>query len=139
MTKQVGGGPIVALTLRQPWAHAVALGFKRIENRRWRPAVDRLPMRLAIHAGKRIDVAGLEFCSAMGVPVDAMATSAIVAMVTVRRVLSESLDPWWRGPVGWLLEDVQPIRPIACSGQRGLWTPSRRLQRLLREATAGGL
>jgi hypothetical protein len=30
-------------------------------------------------------------------------------------------DRWWAGPVGWLLDDVVAIEPIACAGAQGLW------------------
>ena len=30
-------------------------------------------------------------------------------------------DPWWIGPVGWLLRDVRAIEPVPCKGALGLW------------------
>lgn len=44
-----------ALTIRQPWAHAILHAGKNVENRSWKP--NRVaPFRLAIHAGKGYDV-----------------------------------------------------------------------------------
>lgn len=46
-----------AITVRNPWAYAIAHGIKRIENRSWRPPVHLLDPGawLAIHAGAEID------------------------------------------------------------------------------------
>ncbi len=46
-----------ALTLQQPWATLIAEGHKRVENRTWQTAY-RGP--LAIHAGLKVDPAGLD-------------------------------------------------------------------------------
>ena len=45
-----------ALTIRQPWAHLVAEGAKRLEVRGWRPIgiTLRIGDRLAIHAGATV-------------------------------------------------------------------------------------
>ena len=45
-------GEIKALTIKQPWASAIAFGDKRVENRSWPTAYRGL---LAIHAGASID------------------------------------------------------------------------------------
>ena len=31
-------------------------------------------------------------------------------------------DPWWQGPVGWLLDDVIEYRPVEARGMPGFWT-----------------
>jgi len=46
---------IWGLTIIQPWAAAIALGPKRIENRTWRPSNRMLGEFIAIHAGKKVD------------------------------------------------------------------------------------
>jgi len=120
-----------ALTIKQPWASAIAAGHKRIENRSWRPAATSLPLQIAVHAGSRLDRAGVEFCRSMGAPVEDLPASAIIAVATVVQVLERSADPWWFGPFGWLLEDVVAIEPIPCAGRLSLWTPAPVIQRLL--------
>lgn len=30
-------------------------------------------------------------------------------------------DPWWIGPIGWLLDDVRPVAPVPARGMPGLW------------------
>lgn len=120
-----------ALTIKQPWASAIAAGLKRIENRSWRPAAATLPLQFAVHAGARLDRAGVEFCRSMGAPVEGLPFRAIIAVATVSRVLEQSSDPWWFGPLGWVLEGVVAIEPIPCSGRLSLWTPAAGVQRLI--------
>lgn len=120
-----------AITIKQPWASAIAAGLKRIENRSWRPAAASLPLQLAVHAGARLDRTGVEFCRSRGLPVEDLPLRAIVAVVTVVQVVDQSSDPWWRGPLGWVLEDVVAIVPIPCAGRLSLWTPPPTIQRLL--------
>lgn len=40
-----------ALTIKNPWAVFIALGWKRIENRDWAPPAHLIGKRIAIHAG----------------------------------------------------------------------------------------
>ena len=47
-----------ALTLWQPWAHAVAHLGKRIENRPWKPWPAVIGTRVAIHAAAKVDALG---------------------------------------------------------------------------------
>lgn len=72
-----------ALTVRIPWAPAIALGFKPLENRRRRPALSLLGKWFAIHAGQHDD--GPE------------------AHAFVRRVAGRSLEP----------KDIHPGRLVA--------------------------
>ena len=48
---------MLALTLHQPWASAIAIGLKRFETRSWAPPFERLS-ELAVHAGKQKTVDG---------------------------------------------------------------------------------
>jgi hypothetical protein len=121
---------MLALTIKQPWAAAIVAGAKRIENRSWRPGSP-LPLQIALHAGFRVDQDGLAFCRSMGVPVEDLPAGAIVAVATVVDIVDSSADPWWRGPLGWLLENVVAIEPIPCAGRLRLWTPSTHIQRAI--------
>lgn len=47
-----------ALTIKAPWAQAIAHGTKRIENRTWKPHADVIGQRIAIHCGKSTALAG---------------------------------------------------------------------------------
>lgn len=46
----------------------------------------------------------------------------VVAMPEYRpQVDGLDRDPWWMGPVGWLLVERTPIEPVLCTGRQGLW------------------
>ena len=49
---------------------------------------------------------------------------------TYERLLEVPKDPWFAGPVGWLLGDVRAFdNPIPCSGAMGLWRVRARLEK----------
>lgn len=145
--------PMHALTVCQPWAWAIARGFKRVENRSW---ATNFRGPLAIHAGlsrKWIDGGRTHLYEAARdydrpdwrMPdEDALVYGAIVAVASV--VECVTIDELLRrdehdlrgagpglpaeilafagGPWCWLLEDVRPLaEPIPCRGAQGLWTP----------------
>lgn len=117
-----------ALTLWQPWAHAIAFYGKRIENRTWPPPPWILGRRIAIHAGATLDAEAAEELRFLGgegtMP---MVTRAVVATVVVQKYLTTpdripaDQRRWWSGPFAWILDDVHRIPPIPCSGKRKLW------------------
>lgn len=133
-----------ALTLHQPWASLIALGVKTIETRSWATSY-RGP--IAIHAAKRIDVAGApdELCaSALGVfwpssvPIGAVvAIGRLVDVSYADQVPEEELTAadreagnFTRGRYAWRLTDIRPLRkPIPLTGRQGLfnWTPPANL------------
>ena len=134
-----------AVTIRQPFAWAIAAGFKDIENRRWAPRVEPTEL-VAIHAAVAApdadDVTRVQkrIGHRARVP-EAYDCGAIVAVARVAKVVTSSRSAWFSGPLGWVLEDVTPVRkPIDCKGQLGLWNlPSSveaRLKRQLRSAAA---
>lgn len=114
-----------ALTIRQPWVGAILAGRKRIENRSWRTD-SILGERILLHAGARLDGAGAAFCAARGwAPPTTLELGAIVGSARVVDFIERSRDPWFMGPIGWVLEDVRALdRPIPCLGKLGLWRPS---------------
>lgn len=125
-----------ALTVCQPYAHLIATGEKRVENRRWATPHRGL---LAIHAGKSLEWMG------HSTPEDypGMAFGAIVAVAElagcVRLSLTDATSgtapdwaaarwPWLaehvhtEGPVCWVLENVRRLQwPVPCTGARALW------------------
>ncbi len=52
---------MLALTIRQPWAHAILHDGKHVENRSWRPTLAP-PFRMAIHAGRGYDANAYPGC-----------------------------------------------------------------------------
>lgn len=113
-----------ALTLRQPWAHAVVHLGKNIENRTWPPSDGMIGAYIAIHAGSGIDRDGFEELGLDRAEVD---RGAIVGVARIVRVVTKSSNRWFFGPFGWVLEDIRPLRrPIPCNGMLGLWRVERR-------------
>lgn len=119
-----------ALTIYQPWAHAVAHLGKRIENRPWKPWASIVGRVIAIHAAAKVDPAGESDAAGFilhrttGVlPLRLeLPRAAIVATARVTGVVTASTSPWFVGPYGWTLDEVIALpTPVACRGAQGLW------------------
>lgn len=121
-----------ALSLSQPWLHAVLHFDKRVENRKWRPPVKILGQTIVLHAAKSWDRAGAEFLERLGFVVPerpTLAAGAIVGTAVVDGMVEsfEQLAPdqarWFFGPYGWKLRDVVVLNdPIVhVTGSLGLW------------------
>lgn len=117
-----------ALTIRQPWAHAILHGGKNVENRSWapnRPA----PFRLAIHAGKGYDAGAYD-----GAPGrDALDFGAVVGEVDVvgwhhADQCGGLCSPWaMPGQWHWWLGDrTVYLEAVPAVGRLGLWEWCRR-------------
>jgi len=135
------------LSVRQPWAWAIARGHKAVENRTWDT-----PYRgqLAIHASLRVDTDSLErplVRDAGWHPADPLAaTGGIVAVVTLAGMCGDAKagQPCgcgvWAEPkfFHWRLIDVVALaRPVMTIGQPGLWTPSPAVAAALAAALSG--
>lgn len=126
----------------------VAVGPKRVENRTNLPPRALLGEFVAIHAGLGYDE--VEWPGGIEPPRKAEAPTGIVGIArlvgaldrrmapsgmrrravlvsrreeadAVRRLTYLDRDPWWQGPVGWLLDDVIAIDPVPCRGSLGVW------------------
>jgi len=141
-----------ALTLWPEWAYAVARLGKRVENRTWiqRPLKGKW---LCIHGGKYIggergggagEVA--EVLSVGGIrgytraELDAHLAAAracqgkIVAIAKVADFVKADPSPWFFGPWGWVLSDVQVLRePVAARGMSGVWSIQGELLQQVRD------
>lgn len=112
---------IKALTVRQPWAGAIAHHGKTVENRSW-PTHWR--GTLLIHAAKN-RVPGISLIEHDQV------YSAIVAVATLADCHSDDgrCTPWANHPDPaawhWVLTDVRTLtEPVPCKGALRLWTPT---------------
>lgn len=142
---------LLALTVWQPWAWALAAGHKPIENRGWAPPKATIGKPIAIHAAKRYDMeAALHIKRTHGLIVPPEVTfSAIIAVGILDRLVhmsdvsawarevgrigaapydedNDSYDPmwdnpWFSGEVGWVFRDVVQIEPVPCRGAQKLW------------------
>jgi ASCH domain len=109
-----------ALSTRQPWAHLIVNGIKRIENRSWRTNY-RGPM--LIHAGIRWydePLEEIEERHAVTIPRD-LSLGGIVGAVDLVDVVERADDPFFCGPFGWVLANARPVRFRPMSGQLGLF------------------
>ena len=149
-----------ALTIKQPWLWCITDLTdkpKRVENRSWKPPYRIIGQRIALHASKRIDQAEMTACRRVCLSplprTREFVAGAIVATAIVQGyvvvngqggVVEQSRlaasytprsDPWFFGPVGWLLEDVQKLpAPIFCKGALGLWRVPADIAAMIAEA-----
>jgi hypothetical protein len=125
-----------ALSIAQPYAHLIATGLKRVENRTWMTGYRGL---IYIHAGKthdwlcldssgvderyKLDVKGMAFGAVI-------ATARLIDCVHIDRVgqgIVEDKYPWLaehehtEGPWCWIIGGVNPIGPWPWRGQQGLF------------------
>lgn len=124
------------LTIKQPWAHEIVHGDKRIENRTWATGW-RGP--LAIHAGKTIDRAAAKQAHIGHIDESRLTFGAVVATcLLVECVRFTRLGTWIdanptfahlrsgmrhaTGPFCWILTDVVALaRPVPVTGKQGLY------------------
>ena len=125
-TSQGGFSPVErrefvkAITVREPFASLIVRGPKAVENRSHRVAWRGL---VAIHAGKRVEADALaDYPQAQGWPLTPGAVIGVARLADcVPVALCES--PFAVGPWCLILEERRPLpRPVACSGQLGVWT-----------------
>lgn len=128
-----------ALTICQPYAHLIARGDKRVENREWPTNYRGM---LYIHAGKSrkwLDIANRgngDFDMRYQIPLAEMAFGAVVAVATlvdcihidrIHRGECDKRHPWLRehehteGTWCWVLDNVASIGAWPWRGAQGLW------------------
>lgn len=133
-----------AISVRQPWAWAILSAGKRIENRTWATAY-RGP--ILIHAAKgctreehyeaaswmarlglahvpgyvtkQLALAGATF-PAMP-PMGDLPRGRIIARARLVDCVRASNSPWFCGPCGFVLEDVEAVPEVMWRGELGLF------------------
>lgn len=127
--------PELALSVRQPWAHAIIYFQKDVENRTWQ-AVNhglRIRGRIAIHASKGMGKAEFreasDFIDSMGwvcPAASALRRGGIIGSVEVVDVVSKHDSPWFFGPRGLILRDPRPCTFVPAVGALGYfrWKPA---------------
>lgn len=122
--------PRLALSARQPWALALALGWKDIENRHWRAPNPGLKFRgeFAIHASRGMTsfeyLAAAECIKGLGYecpPPAELQRGGIVGVARIVEVVKTSDSPWFFGPVGLVIADARPVDFIPVSGALGFF------------------
>lgn len=117
-----------ALTIKQPWVHAILHEGKDIENRSWKRDFRGW---LAIHASAKPNREA-EFPRGIHVPdLNTLDYSAICGVARVVDIVTNSRSKWFWHPedgstnYGWGLADVIALKtPIPCKGALGLWEVS---------------
>jgi hypothetical protein len=132
----IAPGPRV-ISIRQPWAWAIASGRKKVENRTWQT-----PYRgpVYIHASSNPDANAAEWIRRqfrVTVP-DDLQRCAVVAVAdltdVVTRKRAKRFGKWFEGPYGFVLTNVRPLRtPVRTLGKLGLFRPSPALKRSVEE------
>lgn len=139
--------PTEALSIRQPWAHAILYLGKDVENRDWN---DRYPGLAAarqylasgrpfyLHAAKGmthdeyedfIDTArsvakARPFPPGTRAPAfNALQRGGIVGQARLAAIVRTSPSPWFCGPLGLVLKDVMPMSFRPCRGSLGFFRP----------------
>lgn len=128
--------PRLALSIRQPWATLIALGWKDVENRSWRRGNPGLNFRgeFAIHASTGMtrdeyqDCA--ELCRSLGFecpPAAELQRGGIVGVGRVVDIVTEMDSGWFFGPKGLVITDARPVDFIPVGGQLGFFDWKRLL------------
>jgi hypothetical protein len=120
-------GPRV-LSIRQPWAWAIASGRKKVENRKWST---QYRGTVYIHASSRLDRHGMDWIRRefrITVP-ENLPQGAVVAVAELKDVVTRRqaarFGKWFRGPYGFVLTNVRPLQaPVRTLGKLGLYRPS---------------
>lgn len=117
---------ITTLTVRQPWAWAIAAGLKTVENRTW-ATTHRGP--LLIHAGKSRASMG-EAGRLPSLPADlpfgvAMCVVDLIDCVPLADVPAG--ETFAEGPWCWILRNPRAVEPVPIKGRLGLFQVPRRV------------
>lgn len=135
----MNGLPVYALSVRQPWAHAIIHLGKDIENRDWSKHHEVslcFRGRVALHTGKGLGKAeyaeaaeSIDFIMGEGKcpPAVDLRRGGIIGSVEVVDIVKRGpprepeRSPWFCGPYALILRDPQPCGFIPCIGQLGFW------------------
>jgi len=115
-----------AMSIKQPWVHAILREGKDIENRSWQRSYRGW---IAIHASQSPRT-GARLPRGHKTPdLKTLDYSAICGVARVVDIVTKSPSKWFHHPdddsinYGWVLADVKRLqKPIECNGMLGLWT-----------------
>lgn len=114
-----------ALSIKQPWVHAILHEGKDLENRSKRTSRRGW---IALHASATAHKEA-KFPKRLRLPeLEEKDYSAILGLARIVDVVDKSRSPWFYRPedgsviYGWVLEEVIALpEPIPCKGKLGLW------------------
>lgn len=135
--------PVLAISIRQPWAHAIAAGWKDIENRKWNTNQRGL---ICIHASAYTkktfesdredylevvhnEVRASSHSELAQVDESDMSFGAIIGVARIVDSVTAHDSPWFFGRYGFVLTDQQFLQtPIKVKGALGFFDWRQRLQ-----------
>jgi hypothetical protein len=129
---------VKALSIKQPWVHAILHEGKDIENRSWQRVYRGW---IAIHASAQ-PIRDAEFPRGHRPPdLAALDYSAICGVARLTDIVTKSRSKWFWRPddgstnFGWVLTDIIALEtPIPCKGSLGLWdVPTSVLKQIRRQ------
>ena len=129
-------GTMKALSIQQPWVHAILCEGKDIENRSWQR---NFRGWLAIHASAK-PRRDARFPRGITVPdLGTLDYSAICGVARLVDIIPKSRSKWFYRPddgtinFGWVLADITALKtPIPCKGALGLWELPPQVVRAIR-------
>lgn len=122
-----GDLPNVVLSIRQPWVWLILAGVKPVENRVW---ATKFRGPILLHAAKGMTRAEYDEAQEMAWGIqgdltfpwpDELPRGGIVGMATIVDCVPEHRSPWFGGPYGFVLEDVQALPFVPTRGRLGLF------------------
>jgi len=112
-----------ALSINQPWAWVILHNGKNIENRKWRT---NFRGDFYIHAGKKFDKNGViwinTFFPNIMLP-DKYVMGGIIGKAKIIDCVNKSDSPWFFGPYGFVLENIEVVDFIPCLGMLNFFEP----------------
>jgi hypothetical protein len=130
-----------ALSIKQPWVHAILREGKDVENRCWKRDFRGW---FAIHASA-VPNRFARYPKAHKIPpLETLHYSAICGVARIVDMVSKSKSKWFDRPTrtnknyGWVIRQVKPLkRPIPCKGALGLWDVSPRILKEIKKQLPG--
>lgn len=111
-----------ALSIQQPWAWLIVMGYKDIENRSW-PTIFR--GSFLIHAAKKFDYIGYNWLMSqmrLAIPEPHQyKRGGIVGMAQIIDCVTYHNSPWFFGPYGFVLTNTRPVPFIPLRGRLGFF------------------
>lgn len=108
-----------AICIQQPWAWLIVSGHKDIENRSWPTKVRG---RVAIHAGKKIDPAGIDFAKSRGIQLpEVLSLGGIIGEAVISDCVSSHDSPWFFGPYGFVISSAKFSPFVPMPGRLGFF------------------
>jgi hypothetical protein len=127
-----------AISIRQPWVHAILKQGKDIENRSWKRSFRGY---VALHASAKLQHGAIFPRGTKAPHLNTFSLGAICGVARVVDIVTKSRSKWFSKPTrtypnfGWALADAISLKkPIPCKGMLGLWeVPPNALRSMKRQ------